>query len=106
MIFDFQCPKGHIEEHYLWPSENVPGVSFDCGACGEKATKIFSPGKGLLWFEEGRPRTICNLGPEPITITSHKQHREAMKKAGVTEAGASPSKTRFSGRVSEKGKWL
>lgn len=67
---------------------------------------IPSFGRGLLFFEEGRGRWIHNLGPDPVYITSPKQHALAMKRAGVREAPTIPDKTKFSGRASEKGRWI
>ena len=60
----------------------------------------------MLFFEEGRGRWIHNLGHEPVYITSKKQHREAMKKAGVEEAPAIFNATKNTGRMSEKGRWF
>jgi hypothetical protein len=53
-----------------------------CG-CGGVFAPTFSMGRGLTYFEEGRARVIWNLGPEPITVRSHEEHKAAMRKAGV-----------------------
>jgi len=56
--------------------------------CGTTMGPVVSFPNTNLYFEQGRPRTIWNLGPEPVTVRSHREHKEAMKKAGVVEAGA------------------
>ena len=87
-LFDFRCHLGHISEAYI-PNHNEAGQTmFQCH-CGH--LMYYEPscaGRGLLWAEEGRPRTIWNLGPEPVTVRSLAEHKAAMKKAGVVNAGA------------------
>jgi hypothetical protein len=104
MIYDFLCKNGHKREVFVHGYEDRDTADEACNLCGEPMAPVFSPGRGLLFYEEGRPRTIYNLGEKPITVTSYKQHKEAMKRAGVVEAGAMPSKN--SGRVSSKGRWV
>ena len=107
MIYDVECINGHKREVYVHRYEDRSIATEICKSCHSTMAPVFSPGKPLLYYEEGRARTIHNLGPEPITVTSYKQHKEAMKKAGVVEAGAMPStKTKFSGRASTKGRWV
>ena len=103
MIYDVECINGHRKEVFVQTSADK-GCETEVCHCGSTMASIFSPGKGIAWFEEGRPRVIHNLGPEPITVTSYKQHREAMKKAGVVEAGATIP--HGIGRASEKGRWV
>lgn len=103
MIYDFECIDGHRREFFFHSSEDMGTETAIC-KCGSTMAKIYSPGKIMAYYEESRPRTIWNLGPEPQTFTSYKQHKEAMKKAGVCEAGSQiPHGT---GRVSTKGRWI
>lgn len=44
-------------------------------------------GRGLLWFEEGRGRSIQAFGGKPVT--SHAQHERLKRQHGVVEAGNS-----------------
>ncbi len=91
-LFDFICFEEHVSEHYVATYKEALEARFLCKDCPPFHTSYmrFLPscgGRGLLWFEEGRERTIENLGHEPVRITSKKQHRDAMRKAGVAEAG-------------------
>jgi len=55
--------------------------------CGKPMYPILSVSNPSLFFEEGGGgRVIHNLGPEPVRVTSRKQHQELMKQAGVTWA--------------------
>ncbi len=42
-------------------------------------------GTGLLWFEEGRARTIAAFGTKPVT--SHAEHERLKRQHGVVEGG-------------------
>lgn len=44
---------------------------------------IISYGQGLCYFEEGRARTIWNLGPEPVQVRSHEEHKRLMRQNKV-----------------------
>ena len=92
-LFDFKCTEGHIVEQLVNGQEPTAPI---CGVCRSPAHQIFTPTVGrALYFEEGRTRTIQNLetlGPGnvsngPVRVSSRKQHQEAMKRAGVCEAG-------------------
>lgn len=94
-IFDYRCPIGHVTEHYVGISEEVPTQQCWCSLV---ACKVFSPGIGrMLSMEEGKEQVIRNLevlgeGNEstgPVRITSPDAHRRAMKRAGVREVTAS-----------------
>ena len=103
-LYEFRCDNDHIQEHYLLVDARN-SMRINCLECG-KLMKRMPGGNPMLFFEEGRGRWIHNLGHEPIYITSKKQHREAMKKAGMAEAPAIPEHTKSTGRLSEKGRWL
>lgn len=84
-LYDYKCEDGHLDERYFHTShqavEHLP-----CRACGKPAEKLLSVGRGLCWFEEGRGQWIQNLGPEPVYVTSHEQHKRLMREHGVTYA--------------------
>lgn len=85
-IFKVGCVCGYRGEKYLhkeWDRQ----FPAPCSSCNQTLAYIPSFGTGLTYFEEGRGRVIWNIGPEPITITSPKQHRDEMKKHGVALAG-------------------
>jgi NAD-dependent SIR2 family protein deacetylase len=97
-LYDFECRLGHTQERYIVSHEEAIETVFHCPTC--LAPARYAPvclGKGLVWFEEGRPRTFYNLGDKPVTVTSRAEHRRAMKAAGVVEAG---------NRRGEKGVWI
>lgn len=84
-LINLQCLNGHRSEQFLHSWDDLGCEYRVCEICLHSMAPIFSPGTTLTWFEEGRARVIENLGHEPVTITSHKQHHEAMKKAGVSQ---------------------
>lgn len=93
ILYDFRCPAGHDAEHLVGRDDPPPA----CAACGAPMARRLTFGGGLLYFEEGRARTIENLGDQPVTIRSPAEHRRAMQAAGVTWA------TRGRGM---KGQWV
>jgi hypothetical protein len=40
---------------------------------------VITYGQGMLYFEEGRSRTIWNLGHEPVEVRSAEQHKRLMR---------------------------
>lgn len=72
---------------FLHLAEHAVTTAVTC-ACGEAMTKAFSMGRGLTFFEEGRGQWIENLADKPVYVTSHEQHKKAMKAAGVEWATA------------------
>ena len=52
--------------------------------CGRKMERLIG-GRGLLYYEEGRPRSPGGMGGKPIT--SHGERQRRMKAAGVSECG-------------------
>jgi hypothetical protein len=105
MLYDFACAEGHTKEVFVHVRDDLGCETIFCDKCDHGMAPIPSYGRGLLFFEESRGRWIQNLGPQPVYITSKKQHIEAMKKAGMEEAPAEMHKG-GSGRISTKGKWL
>jgi len=58
-----------------------------CANCDGSLEPGFSMGKGLTYFsQKAGGRVIHNLGPQPVTITSTKQHERIMREQGVTWA--------------------
>lgn len=97
-LYDFSCYRGHEEEHFVPSYEEAKDTAYQCSQC--LGVSVFRPscgGRGLLWAEEGRERVIHNLGHDPVTVRSAKEHKEAMKKAGVVHAGT---------KRGEKGVWV
>lgn len=81
-----RCPLcGTTEDQYLpswrWYGCGEPRL---CPHCASTMGPALSVGRGLTYFEEGRARTIQNLGG--VTITSHEQHKRVMKERGVEMA--------------------
>lgn len=84
-MFNAVCDRGHRRERYLH-HERDRAVTLLCKECGEPMTYTASFGMPMRYFETSRPRTIWNLGHEPVVIDSYQAHRKAMEKAGVAEA--------------------
>lgn len=81
-LYAFVCLEGHQEEHFMHHRADLGAATFVC-SCGHSLAPMLSLGVGLTWFEEGRGRWIHNLGDQPVYITSHEQHKRAMRAAGV-----------------------
>jgi len=98
MIYEWQCSGcGRTEDRFEHHPDDKGAETYICG-CGYSMAPVVSlGGTPLLWAEEGRPRVIENLGHEPVTVRSAAEHRAAMKKAGVVNAGS---------RRGEKGVWV
>ena len=77
------CLNGHVNEQYLHTWANLGCDTRVCG-CGEALALALSVGRGLTYFEEGRPRVIENLGG--ARITSFRQHDQVMRARGVEMA--------------------
>ena len=110
MLYEYECLNGHRRERFEHHPDDKGCETIICDECGHTMGPVPSYGRGLLYFEEGRARTIWNLGPEPVTIRSHKEHLEAMKKAGVAQAGAEIVTTnnlrRSPRKITAKGRWI
>ena len=95
-IFKTKCTECEQEKdtylHHEMRREYLPQCH-----CGGVLSFLPSWGKALTYFEEGRGRWIYNMGDEPVYVTSHWQHKEEMKKAGVGEAPP---------RYGTKGAWV
>jgi len=88
-LFDMRCEQGHTREMFAHTLEQVRerGVEEGCPRCLETLYPQLSLGRGLTYFsQKGGGRVIHNLGPQPVTITSTKQHERIMKEQGVAWA--------------------
>lgn len=83
-MYNLQCLEGHTSEIFVHHPRDLGCEVRQCH-CGNSLGLVFTAGTTLTWFEEGRGRWIHNLGHEPVYLTSHRQHQEAMKRAGVTQ---------------------
>lgn len=95
-MFQVGCICGYRDEWYLHNEFHRQELAF-CPECKNTISYIPSFGVPMRYFEESRPRTIYNMGDEPVTITSPSQHEQEMKKHGVALAGS---------RYGEKGCWV
>ena len=86
-LHTFQCLNGHSLDQFIHVADDFGTRTALCEVCGETMSPRLSLGGGLLFFEQGRGRWIENLGPQPIFVTSPKQHRDLMKKEQVELAG-------------------
>lgn len=85
-LYQFTCAQGCTREAYEHVAADRGARTHVCEPHGESMAPVLSVGRGLTWFEEGRARTIHNLGHEPVTIRSHREHEAAMRTVGVTWA--------------------
>lgn len=81
-LYSLECTQGCVREEFCHVPDERGVQTYIC-AHGEVMRYALSVGRGLTWFEEGRPRVIENLGHEPVVIRSHAEHQRAMKAAGV-----------------------
>jgi hypothetical protein len=86
-LFAHRCLSGHTRDVYAHNLLERACRTIVCEACHQTMSPILSLGQALTYFgEKGGGRWIHNLGPEPIRVTSTKQHEDLMKAAGVTWA--------------------
>ena len=101
-VYDFICENGHRDEFFVHVASDLGCKTNICLKCKSDNRAeipmfpIISYGKGLLWFSEKSPRILWNLGPAPVTVRSHEEHKRLMREAGVVEAGS---------RRGERGTW-
>lgn len=82
--FEFHCVNGHARDTYEHHRDDLGCRTIVCEDCGELMAPVFSGfGRGLTYFEEGRGRVLWNLGPEPITVRSHEEHKRLMRERGL-----------------------
>jgi len=95
-LLALQCLNHHQSEQYIHTLQDKGCRTLLC-ECGETFAPVLSVGTGLCWLEEGRPMTMYNMGDQPVTVRSHAEHREQMKKHQVALAGT---------KVGQKGCWI
>ena len=77
-LIALRCLNGHDTEQYVHTPEDRGAETRVC-ACGETFAPTLSAGAGLTWFSESSGRWIQNMGPEPVYVTSHEQHKKLMR---------------------------
>ena len=77
-LLALRCLNEHRAEQYIHTPDDKGAETRLC-ACVESLAPVLSVGSGLTYFESGKPRVLWNLGPEPVTVTSHGQHRQLLR---------------------------
>ena len=95
-IFHVECEYGHAQVVYEHTRDDFGCRTYLC-ACGATMGPTVSYGQGLTAIESGRPFVAWNLGPEPVTVRSHRELETRMKAAGLAFYGA---------KRGEKGSWV
>jgi hypothetical protein len=80
-----RCLHGHTADQFVHSAQDLGAQTRLCH-CGHTLAPTLSVGRGLTWFEEGRPFVLEHGVPSPITITSHEQHKRVMKQYGLEPA--------------------
>lgn len=87
-LYRFVCPEDGTErEAFVHVADDLGAATMLC-PCGSTMSYALSVGRGLTWFEEGRARVLHNLGHEPVTVTSHEQHKALLRARGLEWATA------------------
>ena len=81
-LIALRCLNDHTAEQFVHVLEDL-GCETRLCRCGSTMAPVLSVGRGLTYFEEGKPRTIWNLGHEPVVVRSHEEHRRLMRERGV-----------------------
>lgn len=82
-LYAFRCGEcGRAGEQFCHTAADQGAAAMLCG-CGSTMAPVLSMGRGLTYFEENRPRTLWNLGPEPVTVRSHEEHKRVMRERNV-----------------------
>ena len=85
-MHSLQCVNGHSADQFLHAAADLGAQTRLCQQCGHTLAPSLSVGRGLTFFEEGRPFVLEHGVPKPITITSHAQHKKVMKHYGLEPA--------------------
>ena len=81
-LYEWLCECGHREN--VWASIADRDGFRPEHTCGMSMHRLVG-GRGMLYFEEGRGRSIGNLSNRPVT--SLAEHKRLMRQRGVVEAG-------------------
>lgn len=84
-LIALRCIEGHESEQFVHHTDDTGCETRICH-CGNTLAPALSMGRGLTWFEEGRPFLMQHGVPEPVLITSHEQHKRVMKEHGLEPA--------------------
>ena len=82
-LYAYACLADHTAEAFEHHRDDRGCRTMLCAVCGQSMGPILSVGRGLTWFEEGRARTLWNLGPDPVVVTGHEQHKRLMRERGL-----------------------
>jgi hypothetical protein len=85
-MLSLQCAEGHQADQFVHTLADVGAATRLCPQCGHTLAPTLSVGRGLTFFEEGRPFVMTHGVPHPIRITSHEQHKKVMKRYGLEPA--------------------
>lgn len=81
--YTYRCEAGHEKDEFVVHADNKGCQTHLCRLCRSTMAPVITFGQGLCYFEEGRARLIWNLGPEPVLVKSHEEHKRRMRLAGV-----------------------
>ena len=95
-LYALECTQGCAKEEFCHVAEER-GIQTHICPHGEVMTYTLSVGRGLTWFESGRPRIIENIADQPVVVTSHEQHKRLMREHKVEWATAGRGR---------KGSWI
>ena len=78
-MYTFRCEEGHEKDIFVTHSDDKGCGTVLCRTCNSTMAQVITYGQGLCYFEEGRPRIIWNLGPEPVQVKSAAEHKRLMR---------------------------
>lgn len=78
-MFTYRCEEGHERDEFVVVSDDKGCKTHLCKVCQSTMAPVITYGQGLCYFEEGRARTIWNLGPEPVQVKSAAEHKRLMR---------------------------
>lgn len=90
-LITMQCIHGHSVDQYVHTLSDRGCRTMICRVCSQTMGPTLSVGRGLLYFEEGRPRIIEHMTHEPQVVTGHRQHQKLMAKHKVEWANRGTS---------------
>ena len=96
-LYTYRCMNEHEEDVYVRNYQDKDCETPICRQCGNTMESIIAPSNRMLYFEQGKPRVMNNLGPEPVIVRSHSELEKKMKERGLEFAGNRPG---------TKGAWI
>lgn len=82
-MYEVSCINGHTRGVYIPDCENRHVPYHICHVCQHTQSPVIARPGSYTYFSEKTPRVLHNLGHEPVTITSHWQHQQELKKRGL-----------------------